>query len=112
MGKMVAFQRKLQCHCIKKTCEVDCVRMDEEQTIFKMPPKRKKINKVIDAKICKKKLKVKCTRMRIRIQRVMKSLLTPLSQSEFVGQSNELDDIKLFLRSIKNKRSAHAGIFF
>ncbi|KAL0149140.1 hypothetical protein M9458_055572, partial [Cirrhinus mrigala] len=82
--------------------EVNCETVGEEQTGFKIPLKRKKNNKTNAAKIVRK-----CEEQEdqdtVSDGESSDSSVT-LSQSDFAGRSYDLDDIKLFLRSTKNKR--------
>lgn len=98
---------------LQEMCEVNnCFGKEEEQSIFKMPQKRKKSNEVPDAKISKTSEMHEDEEQDIESDAESSDSSVTLSQSEFVGRSYELDDIKLFLRSTKNKRGVRVQEFF
>lgn len=96
---------------LQEACEEVCVGVEEEQSIFKMPQKRKKSNKALNAKMCKKS-DVDEDQITESDDGESSDSSVTLSQNEFVGRSYELDDIRLFLRSTKNKRGVRVQEYF
>ncbi len=74
-----------------------------EQTVFKVPLKRKKTDKVHDYRQQKKiDLKDVAEHIDSESDSELSDSSVTLSQSEFSSR-NDVDDIKLFLQSTKNK---------
>ncbi|RXN05225.1 hypothetical protein ROHU_033572 [Labeo rohita] len=88
----------------QEMCEIaKCCGREEEQDIFKTPQKRKKSNEVPDAKVSKKIEMHDDEDLETESDAESSDSSVTVSQN-FIGRSYELDDIKLFLRSTKNKR--------
>lgn len=91
-------------------CETDCASLDVQETVFKAPLKRKKSDRVSEAKISKKSVEEDVEETGSDGESSDSS--ASLSQSDFIGRSYELDDIKLFLRATKNKRGVRVQEYF
>ncbi len=75
-----------------------------EQTVFKVPLKRKKTDKVHDYRQQKKiDLKDVAEHIDSESDSELSDSSVTLSQSEFSSRNYDVDDIKLFLQSTKNK---------
>jgi len=87
--------------------EADSTRPNEivsEQTVFKVPLKRKKTDKVHDYRQQKKiDLKDVTEHIDSESDSELSDSSVTLSQSEFSSRNYDVDDIKLFLQSTKNK---------
>ncbi len=87
--------------------EADITRPNEivsEQTVFKVPLKRKKTDKVHDYRQQKKiDLKDVAEHIDSESDSELSDSSVTLSQSEFSSRNYDVDDIKLFLQSTKNK---------
>lgn len=94
---------------IQEACATDCV---EEEHSFKMPHKRKMSNKIFDAKISKKGEVQDDMDQDTESDGGSSDSSMTLSQGEFIGRDYGLDDIKLFLRSTKNKRGVRVQEYF
>ncbi|KAL0172965.1 hypothetical protein M9458_033276, partial [Cirrhinus mrigala] len=97
----------------QEMCEIaKCCGREEEQAIFKTPQKRKKSNEVPDAKVSKKIEMHDDEDLETKSDAESSDSSVTVSQNEFIGRSYELDDIKLFLRSTKNKRGVRVQEYF
>lgn len=94
---------------VSETCEVQLT-SEQEQLLFKIPQKRKMKNKSLDAKICKTD-DLKDTQD-TESDSDSSECSASFSQSESVDRRYELEDIKLFLRSTKNKRGVRVQDYF
>lgn len=94
---------------LQEACVTDCV---EEEHFFKMPHKRKMIKKIFDAKISKTSEVQDDMDQDTESDGGSSDSSMTLSQGEFIGRDYGLDDIKLFLRSTKNKRGVHVQEYF
>lgn len=83
-----------------------------EQTVFKVPLKRKKIDKAHEYRQ-QKKIDLEDVTGQIDSESDSESdSSVTLSQSEFSSRNYDVDDIKLFLRSTKNKRGVLVNEYF
>ncbi len=84
-----------------------------EQTVFKVPLKRKKTDKVHDYRQQKKiDLKDVTEHIDSESDSELSDSSVTLSQSEFSSRNYDVDDIKLFLQSTKNKRGVLVNEYF
>lgn len=86
--------------------------MEDEQFLFKTPQKRKMKNKSLDAKISKTDELQGSEMQDTESDSDSSECSVSLSQSEQISRSYELEDIKLFLRSTKNKRGVQVQEYF
>lgn len=84
-----------------------------EQTVFKVPLKRKKTDKVNDYRQQKKiDLEEVTEHIDSESDSELSDSSVTLSQSEFSSRNYDVDDIKLFLQSTKNKRGVLVNEYF
>jgi len=95
----------LQNECVKESVE--------KEHLFKMPSnKRKIIEKMVDAKISKTSEMQENMDQDTESDDGSSDSSVTLSQGEFSGREYGLEDIKLFLRSTKNKRGVSVKEYF
>lgn len=91
--------------------EDDGIDMEAEQTSFKVPFKRKKDDGVCDSKNAKAVIDGN-GQEDTESDSESDSSCVSLSQFDCVGRSYEVDDIKLFLMSTKNRRGVRVNDYF
>lgn len=92
--------------------EIDGNETDAEQIVFKVPLKRKSY-KVYESPCVKKvDLELSADQTETESDSELSDSSASLSQSDFVARNYEVEDIKLFLRSTKNKRGVRVNEYF
>lgn len=97
---------------VNEICEEAQLTMEDEQFLFKTPQKRKMKNKSLDAKISKTDELQGSEMQDTESDSDSSECSVSLSQGEQISRSYELEDIKLFLRSTKNKRGVQVQEYF
>lgn len=97
---------------MSNVCEDDGIDMEVEQTLFKVPVKRRKNEEVCDSKSAKKAVVADDAHEDRDSDSESDSSCVSLSQLDCVGRCYDMDDIRLFLKSTKNKRGVLVSEYF
>ncbi|KAA0722766.1 Transposon TX1 uncharacterized 82 kDa protein ORF 1 [Triplophysa tibetana] len=97
---------------MSNVCEDDGIDMEVEQTLFKVPVKRRKNEEVCDSKSAKKAVVADDAHEDRDSDSESDSSCASLSQLDCAGRCYDMDDIRLFLKSTKNKRGVFVSEYF
>lgn len=98
-----------------QNCEMDMeaqLELEQEQLCFKTPQKRKMKSKSLEAKVSRTGVDQNENMIDTESDSDSSESSVTLSQGEFTTRSYGLEDIKLFLRSTKNKRGVKVQEYF
>ncbi|KAI2646017.1 Transposon TX1 uncharacterized 82 kDa protein [Labeo rohita] len=97
---------------LQNVCEVNGVDMEVEQNLFKVPQKKKKRGNSQDAKVLRKLDLQASDDQETESDSELSDSSVVLSQNDFSSRNYDVEDIKLFLKSTKNKRGVCVQEYF
>ncbi|KAI2646015.1 putative 149 kDa protein [Labeo rohita] len=97
---------------LQNVCELNGVDMEVEQNMFKVPQKKKKRGNSQDAKVLRKLDLQASDDQETESDSELSDSSVVLSQNDFSSRNYDVEDIKLFLKSTKNKRGVCVQEYF